>query len=52
MANIDCFDCMFDAPYWYCCRLECGEHEFCRDCKAESAKVTDGCPNKKEKEED
>ena len=33
--RIDCAVCMYDAPHWYCCRLECGEHEFCRNCKAE-----------------
>ena len=28
-----CIECMKDAPYHFCCRDECGEHEFCRDCK-------------------
>lgn len=27
-----CEECMKDAPYEYCCKLECGEHEFCRRC--------------------
>lgn len=44
MKRIVCSDCMFDSPYWYCCRLQCGEHEFCRNCKAECRKY-DGCPN-------
>lgn len=25
-----CEECMKDAPHDYCCKLECGEHEFCR----------------------
>ena len=28
-----CEECMKDAPYDYCCKLECGEHEFCRGCQ-------------------
>lgn len=28
-----CEECMKDAPYEYCCKLECGEHEFCRRCQ-------------------
>ena len=28
-----CIKCMEDAPYHFCCRDECGEHEFCRGCK-------------------
>ena len=27
-----CEECMKDAPYEYCCKFECGEHEFCREC--------------------
>ena len=27
-----CNDCMEGAPYKLCCKLECGEHEFCRNC--------------------
>lgn len=30
--NIKCNECMKDAPYKYCCKLECREHEFCREC--------------------
>lgn len=29
----DCSECMNGAPYTFCCRIECGEHEFCRGCK-------------------
>ena len=28
-----CEECMKDAPHDYCCKLECGEHEFCRGCQ-------------------
>lgn len=27
-----CDNCMKGSPYWFCCRLGCGEHEFCRGC--------------------
>ena len=27
-----CNDCMEGSPYKFCCKLECGEHEFCRNC--------------------
>lgn len=27
-----CNDCMEGAPYKFCCKLECREHEFCRNC--------------------
>lgn len=27
-----CNECMKGSPYKFCCRLECGEHEFCRNC--------------------
>lgn len=33
-----CKDCMNDAPYNYCCRMECGQHEFCRGCDCEASK--------------
>lgn len=28
-----CKKCMEGAPYNFCCKYECGEHEFCRGCK-------------------
>ena len=34
----ECDECMKDAPYTFCCRMECGEHEFCRGCEAEARK--------------
>ena len=33
---MSCEECMSDAPHDYCCKCECGEHEFCRECEAES----------------
>ena len=39
-----CKECMYDAPYQWCCKIECGEHEFCKDCNAFSRGIT--CPNK------
>lgn len=29
---INCNDCMNGAPYKFCCKLECREHEFCKNC--------------------
>lgn len=34
--NKNCSECMKDTPYEYCCRLECGEHEFCKNCSWEN----------------
>ena len=28
-----CEECMKGAPYRWCCKIECGEHEFCRGCQ-------------------
>lgn len=28
-----CKECMEGAPYDCCCKIECGQHEFCRGCK-------------------
>ena len=28
----DCSECMKGSPYRFCCKDECGEHEFCRGC--------------------
>ena len=39
-----CDECMKDAPYRYCCKTECGQHEFCRGCEAQSR--GDKCPIK------
>ena len=30
--NINCNESMKNAPHNYCCKLECGEHEFCKEC--------------------
>lgn len=29
----DCKECMKGAPWRFCCKYECGEHEFCKRCK-------------------
>lgn len=31
--NESCKECMNGAPYDYCCKIECGEHEFCKNCE-------------------
>lgn len=31
--TVSCDECMKDAPYHWCCKLECGEHEFCKECE-------------------
>lgn len=28
-----CKKCMGDAPYLFCCKIECGEHGFCKGCE-------------------
>lgn len=33
----NCGECMKDAPYRFCCKDECGEHEFCKRCKFREA---------------
>lgn len=30
--TLTCEECMKGAPYTFCCKRECGEHEFCRGC--------------------
>lgn len=32
--KIKCNECMYDAPYNFCCKQECNEHEFCKNCTA------------------
>jgi len=36
IENNKCEKCMFDAPYKWCCKRECGEHVFCKDCNVKS----------------
>lgn len=31
----NCGVCMIAAPYPYCCRKECGSHEYCKGCAYE-----------------
>ena len=35
---VNCKSCMYDAPYYHCCKIECGEHYFCKDCKSSCRK--------------
>ena len=30
--NSVCAECMPGAPYLFCCKKECREHEFCKGC--------------------
>lgn len=30
-----CDECIINAPYRFCCKKECGEHEFCKGCNAD-----------------
>lgn len=34
-CQITCKECAqkYNFPFDYCCLAECGEHEFCRNCK-------------------
>ena len=36
LLHMKCDECMHDAPYSYCCKCECGQHEFCSGCIADS----------------
>lgn len=38
-----CNECMYDAPYSWCCKEVCMELEFCRDCEAKSKGTIDVC---------
>lgn len=40
--DVDCVKCHKEnkLPKWYCCLDECGEHGFCKDCKATNNQVT------------
>lgn len=34
-TSVDCVECQIKhgMPHYYCCLMECHEHEFCRNCK-------------------
>lgn len=32
VKNLICAECMLGAPYIFCCRKTCREHEFCKGC--------------------
>ena len=48
--NSKCVKCMYDAPHEYCCKFECMEHEFCRNCTAECINGTPLCESEGKKE--
>ena len=37
----ECKDCQinYKMPFVFCCLYECGEHEFCRNCKKDTVKL-------------
>ena len=37
-----CEECMPNSPYDWCCREECGEHEFCRGCEYWNKRISKG----------
>lgn len=45
-----CEKCMYDAPHEWCCKCECDEYEFCRNCTAKSKQITNKCPHEKDKQ--
>ncbi len=40
---VKCGECMKDAPYRWCCKIECGNREECKGCTSEAKGVV--CPN-------
>lgn len=46
----DCKECMKGAPFDFCCRIECREHEFCRGCTFIKTSSNDEKERKKETE--
>lgn len=40
---VKCGECMRSAPWRWCCKLECGQREECKDCESEAR--GDKCPN-------
>ena len=46
-----CTKCMYDAPYNWCCKLECHEHEACNSCEAKCQKILVDCPYEIEDED-
>lgn len=44
LTDDKCDQCMAGAPYYHCCALECGEHEWCKNCTSSSRRVLDNCP--------
>lgn len=42
-ARERCDSCMYDAPYEYCCKNQCGGYTWCKDCEAESRDTSKLC---------
>lgn len=38
-----CKECMYDAPYRWCCKEVCMEQEACRNCEAKCKETIDAC---------
>jgi len=43
---LNCEECMKGAPYVFCCKRECNEHEFCRNCTYKPESYEKYCFNK------
>ena len=41
-----CYLCVYDAPYKFCCKLECNGFYFCTRCTASCRKVSAPCKDK------
>ena len=48
MVANKCKECMDGAPYEYCCKVECDEHEFCRHCEAKCKEIVNECPKERD----
>ena len=46
-----CNKCMQNAPFDYCCKLECGEHYFCENCNSSAKQIVFECPELKKENE-
>ena len=40
--RINCEECIPNSPHDWCCKRECREHEFCRECEYWNKKVSKG----------
>ena len=42
-AQVQCEQCMNDAPYDWCCKRQCGKYNHCKDCEADCREGTKLC---------